>query len=77
MKRLAPGQQLVGDGGQRELVGPGVDLPGPAERLLGGHVVGGPEHAGLAGQPGGRLLDLGDAEVQHLDVVALLAVDVD
>ena len=71
-------QELVGDDSGGVEVGARVDVL--AERLLGRHVVGGPERdaglgqrvAGAAGLGLGVAHQLGDAEVEELDDVALL-----
>ena len=69
----APGDQLVGNRGQRELVGAIGDLVEPALRLLGGHVLGRAQNGFLHGQLGGRLAHLGNAKVDHLHHLAVAA----
>ena len=68
---FAPGQQFVGDGRQRELVGACVDFGQSPQRLFGRHVLGRAHDGRLLGQLGCRLAHLGNAEVHHLDHFAL------
>jgi hypothetical protein len=73
-----PGDHLVEDDAHRVEVAAGVELPPLG--LLRAHVLGGAAHQAGLGEarcPGARLLDLGDAEVEHLDEVRLVAAPLD
>ena len=70
-ERGPPGQQLEHHAADGVDVGAAVDWI--AAGLLRGHVAGGPEHGARAGQAGVLIVDLGDAEVEDLDVVVRAA----
>jgi hypothetical protein len=67
-RRLAA-QELVHDGAEREQVGPLVDQGVLPRRLLRRHVLRRTEQRRVLGLDGGRAAHLGDAEVEHLDLL--------